>query len=119
MGRSRTLTHRIRDHDVKAFNWKNIITRFGILRTLIINNGTQFKSSKIQEFCEKYSIKQSFYFPFYPQGNGKADASNKVILDGLKKMLDEAKNKWVEELPTVLWTYRTTRRRSTGKLLSF
>ena len=30
-------------------------------------------------------------------------------------MLDDAKEKWVEELPHVLWTYRTTPRRSTGQ----
>ena len=28
-------------------------------------------------------------------------------------MLDDAKGKWVEELPHVLWTYRITPRRST------
>ena len=36
-------------------------------------------------------------------------------MSGLKKMLDDAKGKWVEELPHVLWTYRTTPRRSTGE----
>ena len=30
-------------------------------------------------------------------------------------MLDEAKGKWVEELPHVFWSYRTTPRRSTGE----
>ena len=30
-------------------------------------------------------------------------------------MLDDRKGKWVEELPHVLWTYRTTPRRSTGE----
>ena len=40
---------------------------------------------------------------------------NKVILSGLKKRLDDAKGKWVEELPHILWTYRTTPRRSTGE----
>ena len=30
-------------------------------------------------------------------------------------MLDDAKGKWVEELPRVLWTYRITPRRSTGE----
>ena len=33
----------------------------------------------------------------------------------LKKRLDNAKEKWVEELPHVLWTYRTTPCRSTGE----
>ena len=32
----------IKDADVERFVWKNIVTRFGILRTLILNNGLQF-----------------------------------------------------------------------------
>ena len=35
-------------------------------------------------------------------------------MNGLKKRLDDAKEKWVEELPHVLWTYRTMPRKSTG-----
>ena len=36
-------------------------------------------------------------------------------MNGLKKRLDEAKGKWVEELPHVLWAYRTTPRGLTGE----
>ncbi|XP_075671271.1 uncharacterized protein LOC142640831 [Castanea sativa] len=43
----------------------------------------------------------------------KAEVANKVIVNGLKKRLDDAKGKWVEKLPHVLWTYWTTPRRST------
>ena len=53
--------------------------------------------------------------PAYPQGNGQAEAVNKVIVNGLKKRLDDAKGRWVKELPHVLWTYRTTPQRSTGE----
>ena len=53
--------------------------------------------------------------PAYPQGNGQVEASNKVIVNGLKKRLDNAKGRWVEELPHVLWAYRTTTRRLTGE----
>ena len=51
--------------------------------------------------------------PAYPQGNGQAEATNKVIVFELKKMLDDAKGKWVDELPHVLWIYLTTPRRLT------
>lgn len=37
------------------------------------------------------------------------------MLDGIKKRLDGAKGAWVNELPSVLWAYRTTPRRSTGE----
>ena len=36
-------------------------------------------------------------------------------MNELKKRLDDAKGKWVEELPHVLWTYRTTPRKSIGE----
>ena len=36
-------------------------------------------------------------------------------MNGLKKRLDDTKGRWVEELPHVLWTYRTTPRKSTGE----
>ena len=36
-------------------------------------------------------------------------------MNGLKKRLDDAKGKWVKELSHVLWTYRTTPRKSTGE----
>ena len=55
--------------------------------------------------------------PTYPQENGQAEAVNKVIVSGLKKRLDDANGKWMEELPHVLWTYRTTSQRSTGETL--
>ena len=38
-----------------------------------------------------------------------------MIVNKLKKRLDDAKEKWVEELPHILWTYRTTPRRSIGE----
>ena len=33
----------------------------------------------------------------------------------MKKRLDDAKGRWVEELPHVLWTYRTTPHKSIGE----
>ena len=90
------------------------MTRFGIPRSLIADNGTQFKGSIIREFCDNLGIKRHFSSVGFPQGNGQAEASNKVVLAGLKRRLEAAKGKWVDELLSVLWACRTTPRRSTG-----
>ncbi|XP_024013731.1 uncharacterized protein LOC112087864 [Eutrema salsugineum] len=63
----------------------------------------------------KKFIRLSFSTPRYPQGNGQAEATNKTIIDGLKKRLDTAKGTWADELDGVLWSHRTTPRRSTGQ----
>ena len=105
----------IRDVDTKKFIWKNIVTRFGVPRTLISDNGLQFDSKAFRRYCSKLGITNRYSTPTYPQGNGQAEAVNKVIVNGLKTRLDDAKGRWVEELPYVLWTYRTTPRRSTGE----
>ena len=42
----------IRDVDVKKFVWKNIVTRFGVLNTLISDNGMQFDSRAFRDFAK-------------------------------------------------------------------
>ena len=98
----------IRDADAKKFIWRNIVTRFGVPRTVILDNGLQFDSKAFRRYCYELGIINRYSTPAYPQGNGQAEAVNKVIINGLKKRLDDTKERWVKELPHVLWTYRTT-----------
>ena len=62
-----------------------------------------------------FGIQQRFSSVGHPQGNGAIEAANKIIFHGIKKRLGEAKGLWAEELPWVLWAYRTTPRSSTGE----
>ena len=105
----------IGDVDVKRFIWKNLVTQFGVPYALISNNGLQFDRKAFRKYCSNLGIKNRYSTPTYPQGNGQAEAVNKVIMNELKKRLDDVKGKWIEELPHVLWTYRTTPRKSTEK----
>ena len=105
----------IRNVDVKRFIWKNIVTRFGVPYALISDNGLQFDSKAFRKYYSNLGIKNRYSTPAYPQGNAQAKTVNKVIVSGLKKRLDDAKGKWIEELPHVLWTYRTTPRKSIGE----
>ena len=101
----------IRDVDTKRFVWKNIVTRFGIPHTLISDNGLQFDGKFFRRYCCELGIRNRYSTLTYPQGNGQAEAVNKVIVNRLKKRFDDVNGKWVEELPHDLWTYQTTLRR--------
>ena len=100
----------IKDMDAKKFVWKNIVTRFGVLHTLISDNGKTFK-----RYCCELGIINRYSTQAYPQGNRQAEAIDKVIVNGLKKRLDDVKGRWVEELLHVLWAYQTTPHRSIGE----
>ena len=78
----------------------------------ILDNGLQFNNKAFKRYYCELGIKNKYSILAYPQGNGQAETVNKVIVNGLKKRLDDAKGKWVEELPHVFWTYRTTPHRS-------
>ena len=95
----------IKDVDAKRFVWKNIVTQFGIPHTFISDNSLQFDSKAFRSYCCDLGIKNRYSTPAYPQGNEQAEVVNKVIVSGLNKRLDDAKGRWVEELPHVLWTY--------------
>ena len=82
--------------------------------TIISDNGPQLDSRVYRNFCHELKIKNLYSTPRYPQSNGQAKASNKTLLTALKKRLDVAKGKWVDELPGVLWAYRNIIGRPTG-----
>ena len=92
----------IRDVDVKRFIWKNIITRFRVPYALISDNGLQFDSKTFKKYCSDLGVKNRYSTQVYPQGNTQSEAVNKIIVSRLKKRLDNAKGKWIEELPHVL-----------------
>ena len=87
---------------------ENIVTLFGVPYSLISDNGLQFDSKAFRRYCCELGITNRYSTPAYPQGNGQAKTVNKVIVSGLKKRLDDAKGRWVEELSHVLWTYWIT-----------
>ena len=58
-------------------------------------------------------VKNLHSTPRYPQSNSQVESSNKTLLMALKKRLQLAKGKWVNELPRVLWAYRTSNRKPT------
>ncbi|XP_010496968.1 PREDICTED: uncharacterized protein LOC104773993 [Camelina sativa] len=105
----------VRAQEVNSFIWKNVICKFGVPHEIVTDNRPQFACNKFKDFCDDWGIKLSFATPRHPQSNGQAESSNKTIVKLLKKRLEKSKGNWVEELPGVLWAYRTTTKSSTGE----
>ncbi|KAM0963905.1 hypothetical protein EV1_022701 [Malus domestica] len=105
--------------DIERFIWRNIICLFSIPQSIVTYNGSQFMGKDLVKFFQKYGIKQHISMPRYLQSNGRAKASNKMILDCHKKSLTNKKGKWPDKLPECLWAYHTTKRRAIGVTLFY
>jgi len=105
----------ITQQNVKNFVWKNILCRFGVPRVLVSDNGRQFDNSLFRDFCEHFGIQNHYSSPAHPQANGQAEVANRSLLKIIKTRLEGAKGVWPDELPGVLWAYRTTIRTPTGE----
>ena len=100
---------------IQNFVQKNIICRFRIPLTIISDNGRQFDSQGFKDFCSSLGIKNQYSSPGHPQVNGQMEVTNRTLLKIIKTKLDEAKGAQLDELPNVLWAYRTTARTPTGE----
>ncbi|CAN1313102.1 Transposon Tf2-8 polyprotein [Linum perenne] len=102
-------------YQVQKFVLKNIITRFSLPLGFVCDHGTQFDCTAFLDFCQDFKVMVRLASVAYPQANGQAEAINKLILQGLKKRVDEAKGKWVDELPNILWAHRTSYKTATDE----
>ena len=55
---------------IKEFIYKNIICRYGVSHTIVLDNGTQFDCEEFKEFCDDLQIKKVFSSVTPPQANG-------------------------------------------------
>jgi len=90
---------------VYQFIWKNIICRYGLPYAFITDHGTQFDNEEFAVYCAQSNIQKLHSAPGHPQSNGQTEVTNRTLLNGIKKRLDDAKGNWINALHSILWAY--------------
>ena len=97
---------------------KDIILRYGYPHSIISDNGTNFAEGAFARFCMEKRIRLDLASVAHPESNGQVERANALVLSGIKPRLIEPLQRtpgcWLDELPAVLWSLRTTPNRSTG-----
>ncbi|KAJ0589507.1 putative RNA-directed DNA polymerase [Helianthus annuus] len=71
------------------------------------DNGTEFKNSKMEEFCDEKGILHEFSAPYTPQQNGVAERKNWTLIETARTMLADSKlpiNFWAEAVSAACYT---------------
>ena len=112
MGRGGTLS---KYHATKCQELRLEEHWFGVPRVLVSNNGRQFDNTLFRDFCEHFGIQNHYSSLAHPQANGQTEVANRSLLKIIKNRLVGANGVWPDELPGVLWAYRTTVKTPTGE----
>jgi hypothetical protein len=100
---------------IKKFFWRNIICRYRVPRHIIVDNAKYFNNAMFRVFCQQIGTKVAFTLVYHPQSNGVVEKANSLIFQAMKKILEgEKKGKWVEGMPTAVWSHNTIVCRATN-----
>jgi transposase InsO family protein len=90
------------------------VARFGCPNRIVTDNASTFKAEPLIKFCEQFGITLLHSTPYYPQGNGLEESSNKSLINIIKILLEDKKKAWDLVLKFALWADRVTTKRSLG-----
>ena len=99
---------------VANFIKENIIIRFRVPHRIISDNGTPFDNNDVRKMLEFYQVKHHCSSPYYPQGNGQAEAMNKTLIKIISKMSQEYTGGCAVHLPDALWACRNSPKSATS-----
>ncbi|XP_076844741.1 uncharacterized protein LOC143489530 [Brachyhypopomus gauderio] len=91
-----------------------LISRVGIPREVLTDQGTNFTSKLLREVFTLLGIKGITTTPYHPQTDGLVERFNKTLKSMLKKFVSETGADWDQWLPYLLFAYREVPQASTG-----
>ena len=97
---------------------RELIYRYGYPHSIITDNGSNLAKGAFARFCMEKHIRLDLASVAHPVSNGQVERMNAIVMAGIKARLLEPLERtpgcWIEELPSVLWSIRTTPNRSSG-----
>ena len=98
---------------------RSLVCRFGVPNRIITDNGSQFISGAFKAYCGSLGTQICYASVAHPRSNGQAERANAEVLKGLKtrsfNRLKASGKHWIDELPSVLWSIRTTPTKPTAR----
>ena len=112
MVRSRNFGYHHREKMYEASFGQTSSVGMGSLESWTQITGKQFDKDSIRDFCSQLGIKNHYSPPLspfdHPQANDQVEVTNWPSSKIIKTQLEGTKGICPEELPSILWAYRTT-----------
>ena len=93
--------------------YTNWVCTFGACHKLVSDNGKEFANSLFKILTKTFGISQFFTSPYHPQSNGLAERAVRLIVNYLRKYLNDT-NDWIGHLANMQLAFNTTTKRPTN-----
>lgn len=84
------------------------ISRWGVMRALLSDNGPQFVSDILRQLCAVYGIKKIYSSPYNPKGNSIVESYMRTLKATLILCTTRFRAEWDTVLPAAAFAYRAT-----------
>ncbi|XP_016574181.1 uncharacterized protein K02A2.6-like [Capsicum annuum] len=101
---------------VEDFVRNNLVCGFGILESIIIDNGANLNNDLMREICERLKISYQNSTAYRPQMNGAVEATKNI--KRILRMILDANREWHEKLPYALLGHHIQLELLLGQLLT-
>ncbi|XP_026450598.1 uncharacterized protein LOC113350681 [Papaver somniferum] len=99
---------------ISAFIKEHIICRFSAPMIIRADNAKSFVNKDVIDLLRQYNVRLHTSIPYYPKGNGQAEATNKTLIRILSRLVHDHHREWHEQLSLEIWAYSISKRSSTG-----
>ena len=90
-----------------------LFCRHGLPRSILSDQGKQFKCALFEQLCEKLKVKKIQSSPYHPQSNGVVERFHGTLVPMLRKALEKGID-WPTQIKYCLFAIRCAPNRSTG-----
>ncbi|CAF4948550.1 unnamed protein product [Pieris macdunnoughi] len=86
----------------------HFISLFGIPKTILTDQGTNFTADLFKSTCKFLKIKQLWSSPYHPQTQGALERSHSTLKEYLKSFINNNQDNWPTYVYTAILTYNIT-----------
>ena len=97
---------------VAVFLYKMFL-QYGCPQEIVTDQGREFCNRLVDLLKEKTGFVHKITSAYHPQSNGLDERSNQTLKAQLQKLVNDQQDNWDELLPSILFSYRTSKHDST------
>ena len=91
-----------------------MIYQFGVAKTKLRIRVLCSRGEKIKAFAQQFGFRLIHSSLYYAQANGQVEAINKVLIEMIKKVVEDKLRRWHEVLAKVIWAYKNSKNNAIG-----